>query len=348
MKSVVLFPSTVLIEPTNKCNLGCTFCEANCTVNSHIDIHNLTPDELRIALSKINDLITNIVFQGDCEPTVNPLILELVKVARAFTQSIALVTNGTRLREKLNRELIKTGVNWFSISIDDHRPDIFNSLRLRADLDRLKNNLRNLISIRNNEKPDIHVAIHKIVFPHDTLETLKEFVYEFYLDFGVNQISFSPLVEMGDIKIKEWLKLRNQLESELIEEGIYINLREFGSYPYKTVNKYCGTNLLFINHKGYLSPCGLHQRDGKFFGNLLHESLDEIAQKPIFEDYHNYWLTKDYSRPIPDHCKDCYLLKGHYHRYTLNEGHNKGLEFLYHKELTDRLSVHQHEIFAKG
>ena len=323
-----LFPSTVLIEATNICNLGCTFCEANCTVNKGLKRIELLPDQLDFMLQKIAPQIINIVFQGDCEPTLNRFLPELVAVAAKFTNSIAVVTNGTKLEQPASQQLIDAGMNWFAFSIDDHRRDIYNQLRIRADLPQVIDNLRQIIAIRDHSQPNLHTVVHKIVFPHDTLQDLIDFVEYFYLDVGVNQITFAPLVEMGDIKVRQWLILRNQLENALLNKGMFVNLREFGNYPYKTTHKYCGTNLLFINHQGELSPCGLHVRQARNFGNLLHDSIAEIEARPIFQDFHRFWFNRDYAGPLPSKCEDCYLLKGHYHRYSLNEGHQQGLQFV--------------------
>jgi|GEM_PF-2210196 len=327
------FASTVLIEAINKCNLACDFCEANCTINQHLPRREIEPEQLAIMLGKLERLIVNVVFQGDCEPTLNRRLPELVEVAGRYTSSVALVTNGTQLREAYTRELVARGVSWFAISIDDHRPEVFNRLRPPADLGVIRGHLARLIEIRDKESPHLHVVVHKIVFPTDTVESLKAFVRAFYLEHGVNQITFSPLVDNGDTKCPDWLTLRNQLESELLAEGVYINLREFGAYPYKTAHRYCGTNLLFIDHRGELSPCGLHVRRGRGFGNLLTRSLDEIAAGERFVEFHRYWQGRRYSEPLPAHCQDCFVLKGHYHRYTLNEGHRSGLQFLHHPDL---------------
>ena len=328
-----LFASTVLVEAINKCNLACGFCEANCTANRHVPRREMSPQSLATMLEKLERLIVNVVFQGDCEPTLNRRLPELVEVAARFTSSVALVTNGTQLREAYVRELITRGVNWFAISIDDHRPEVFNRLRPPANLDVLLGHLSRLTKMRDAESPHVQVAVHKIVFPSDDLDSLKAFVRRFYLDHGVNQITFSPLVEQGDIKCGDWLALRNQLESELIAEGVYINLREFGAYPYKTAHRYCGTNLLFIDHRGELSPCGLHVRRQRGFGNLLTQSLEEISSGERFLEFHRYWKNRRYAEPLPAHCQDCFVLKGHYHRYTLNEGHQQGLQFSQHPDL---------------
>ena len=180
-----LFPSTVLIEAINKCNLACVFCEANCTVNKNLPRHEMSPAMLTTMLEKIERLIVNIVFQGDCEPTLNRHLPQLVEVAARFTSSVALVTNGTQLRESYLRQLIANGLNWFALSIDDHRSEVFNQLRPPARLDVILHYLSQLIEIRDKESPHLRVVVHKIVFPSDDLGSLKDFVRTFYLGYGV-------------------------------------------------------------------------------------------------------------------------------------------------------------------
>jgi MoaA/NifB/PqqE/SkfB family radical SAM enzyme len=87
MKTNFLFPSTVLVEATNVCNLGCSFCEANCTFNKGQKRREMTPDELSLMLNKLHPYIINVVFQGDCEPTLNRYLPELVQVAAQHTDS---------------------------------------------------------------------------------------------------------------------------------------------------------------------------------------------------------------------------------------------------------------------
>ena len=67
-----LFYSTLLIEPTNVCNLKCKMCEARCSAEKNIVPKFLNSKDLDLMLSKLSPYVTNIVFQGDCEPTMHP------------------------------------------------------------------------------------------------------------------------------------------------------------------------------------------------------------------------------------------------------------------------------------
>lgn len=148
-----LFNSTVLVEPTNICNLKCIMCEARCTVESGInEAKYLLPEQLDIILQKLKIYISNIVFQGDCEPTLSPYLPELVSIARKYTEQIAIVTNGVSLtREKIDR-LVENGVSWFALSIDDYREEKYNAIRKYSSFKKVITNLDYLVKIRDTKK----------------------------------------------------------------------------------------------------------------------------------------------------------------------------------------------------
>lgn len=315
-----LFQSTVLVEPTNICNLKCKMCEARCTVEAgKNEVEHLTPENLDIALKKLDGYIRNVVFQGDCEPTMNPYLEELVAVARKYTDQVAIVTNGKALVPKRIDAIIEKGLSWFALSIDDHRPEIYNKIRKYSDFDKLEENLKYLIKVRNEKYRHIYIVTHKIVFPEDTIETLKDYIHHFYVNLGVNKITFAPLVSEGSIDEKSWLIKRNLLENVMMEDGIQINLKDFANYPYATMHKYCGTNLFFISHEGNFAPCGLHTRSKQIFGNLITDEIEDIVKREQFIEYHDYWMNRHYDGKCPRICTNCYLLKSPYFRYCLDD-----------------------------
>lgn len=322
MDKTYLFNSTVLVEPTNICNLKCVMCEARCTVESGKSAaEHLKPDELDTILGKLKGYISNIVFQGDCEPTLNPYLEDLVKVAKKYTQQVAIVTNGLALTKQKTDSLIESGISWFALSIDDHREREYNRIRKYSDFNKLISNLEYLSKVRNERAKDTYIVIHKIVFPEDTIDTLKDYIQFFYIEKGVNKITFSPLVREGIIDNSNWIIERNQLEIELMKENIHINLSDFANYPYVTIHKYCGTNLFFISHEGNFAPCGMHTRDHKIFGNLLTENLEDIVKKDIFMEYHEFWSERKYDSQKPHICNNCYLLRSPYFKYCLDDSY---------------------------
>jgi len=118
-------------------------CEARCTVESGInEAKYLLPEQLDIILQKLKIYISNIVFQGDCEPTLSPYLPELVSIARKYTEQIAIVTNG---------------VSWFALSIDDYREEKYNAIRKYSSFKKVITNLDYLVKIRDTKKKYIYI-----------------------------------------------------------------------------------------------------------------------------------------------------------------------------------------------
>jgi radical SAM protein with 4Fe4S-binding SPASM domain len=325
MNSKFLFPSTVVIEPTNICNLKCIMCEAKCSAKNKVKKEELTPENLEIMLEKLKDYIVNIAFQGDCEPTLHSQLPQLIKIASKYTNHISSVSNGTRLSNELVDSLIENGLSLFSISIDDHRPEKYNDIRVGADFDKVMENLDYIIKKKEDSKNKIQIIVHKIIFPDNTLEDAKEFIKFFTNKHPVDKVTIAPWVDYGSVqcKISDWIKFRNQLENELIDENIYMNLRDYENYPYRTAHKYyCGTNLFFIDYEGNLKSCPIHSGSEKSFGNLLASSLDDIAEGECFKEYHKFWLEKRYGEKLPYMCDNCYILNGEYYCYALDDSVN--------------------------
>lgn len=318
-----LFNSTLLVEPTNICNLKCTMCEARCSVEKNVIPEYLSVKDLDIVLSKLNPYVTNIVFQGDCEPMMHPQIEDLVKISRKYVPHASLVTNGLLLNETRVKKLIDSGLTWFAFSIDSCDKETYENIRIKSDFDKVIKNLEHLINLRETIYPQLRIVVHKIVFNNDSSESLKKFIKFFYLEKGVDKVTFAPLVEKGSVQYKDWIIKRNRIEIDFLKEKINVNLKDFANYPYKTLYRYCGANCFFISHDGTFSPCGVHTRSKNVFGNLIKEDLDKIVEKDIFKNFHNYWQNRNFNHCFPCICDDCFILKTPYFLYSLDENfHN--------------------------
>lgn len=317
-----LFYSTLLIEPTNVCNLKCKMCEARCSAEKNIVPKFLNSKDLDLMLSKLSPYVTNIVFQGDCEPTMHPNLESLVSVSRKYIKHISIVTNGLLLNEKRIESLINQGVSWFAFSIDKYIKEDYEEIRINSDFDKVVRNLECLIKLREEKYPNIRIVVHKIVFNNETPDDLKNFIRYFYINKGVDKITFAPLVEKGAVKYKDWIIKRNQIEIDFLKENLNVNLKDFANYPFKTLYRYCGANCFFISHDGTFSPCGVHTRSKNVFGNLINETIEDIVNKGIYKEFHEYWQKRKFQDHLPRICDDCFILKTPYFLYSLDENYN--------------------------
>lgn len=120
-KIVQQAPFTVLIEPTEGCNLGCSFCglrgmrEKGTKPWNHMSIKTAKRIASEIAKAGWN---SKIVFAQHGEPTLNPKIMEIVKIFREELPNAILhmYTNGYAANRAENTEeyvesLFDAGIN---------------------------------------------------------------------------------------------------------------------------------------------------------------------------------------------------------------------------------------------
>lgn len=311
MSKNYLFPSTLVIEPANVCNLSCVMCEANCTVNKHINnVVFITVDQMNKIINNLKGYISNIVFQGDCEPTMNPHLPEMVGLASKLVKNIAVVTNGTMLNKERALQFVKNGVTWFSISIDDYRAEKYDRIRVGTSFVRTMDNLSNLIEIRDKGENHFIISLHKIVFPEDTLSDIIDFINKFYVELGVNRISLASLVSKGVMKVKNLSDLIKEAEEHFKNKGIAIDISDPSPYPHcEKIHEYCGSNLFFVNYLGEFKPCPFHSRSRYSFGSLYRQNIEEIVNNPLFTKYHQFWQNEDFNGELPVICMNCFFLQ---------------------------------------
>jgi radical SAM protein with 4Fe4S-binding SPASM domain len=158
-------PFQYTIEPTNACNLACTFCPQSNP--AHVSIRPkgyLKPGNFLQFLNKVKEVQPgnrNLNLTLDGEPFVNPHFLELVKIAIENKFFPIFGTNGVLLNKEKANELIAIGP--FRASIDFASDEIiFETIRgKKGDFGVVRENLLNLMILAKSNS-NIHIDIHDI------------------------------------------------------------------------------------------------------------------------------------------------------------------------------------------
>lgn len=97
---------------TSRCNFNCVYCRKRNTPDISLD------EAKKVVDYWASEELKNIRFSGG-EPTIHPYLLDLIQYTKSkkSIQRIALSTNGSA-EKTFYKELIKSGVNDFSISLD--------------------------------------------------------------------------------------------------------------------------------------------------------------------------------------------------------------------------------------
>jgi len=160
------FPSQILFDITEVCNLECIHCphpdfkKSNNFTNAFLDInlHNKLIDEV----AKYGEGITQYIrYASNGEPLVHPKVFEMISYTKNKTVTpVTLTTNGVTMSTKRMEKLILSNIDCIDISIDAYSEDIYKKVRVGGDLSVTRKNVLNLIDYikKNNKKTKVVVS----------------------------------------------------------------------------------------------------------------------------------------------------------------------------------------------
>ena len=135
------FPSQVMVDITEVCNLGCIHCtHPKFKMSSVYNKRMLSPEinkKMVDEVAKDGKSITKYIrYTSNGEPLVHPKSYEMIQYAVDNSQTkVTLTTNGTLLNEKKMKKLLSTGLHMIDISIDAFSNKIYKQVRVGGDLE---------------------------------------------------------------------------------------------------------------------------------------------------------------------------------------------------------------------
>lgn len=272
VQTVPPLPEVYQIEVSATCNYNCIMCPAQFFKRQ---------DETKF-LSL--DLLEKIISQGDLdasyfvelqlrgEPTLHPdlaLIIETIK-SSYYNIKIGMSTNGSLLDEQKAYDLVESGLDYITFSMDSisQYPDI----RRGGKLDTVLHNVNSFI--RNYHKTvAIDVQVLQLPGWEKELSVLKEIIP------NVVPIRTFP--------------------------NCYLAFLEPGSVPDPASEEICLNPWLScsISCTGNVLPCCISQGDDIIYGNLKNQTLREIWAGDMVKEVRRQFIEADYS-PI---CAKCYM-----------------------------------------
>src|SRR6185295_2964763 len=143
------FPSQLLVDATEVCNLACTHCpHPEFKASEHYGGRSLEP-ELNAKL--VDEVRTHgqghtqyIRYASNGEPLTHKFIFEMLEYAvRHSGATVTLTTNGKILDEKRAERLLAIGVDVVDISVDAFHPETYAAVRVGGNLGVTRANVLN-------------------------------------------------------------------------------------------------------------------------------------------------------------------------------------------------------------
>lgn len=171
------FPSQVIVDVTEVCNLACIHCpHPKFKQSEHyakryldVDIHKKMVDEVREYGVGITQYIR---YTSNGEPLVHPRIYDMLQYAVDHSGVfITLTTNGTIMKEKRIEKLLASGLHMIDISIDAHTQKTYGVVRVNGDLEVTRGNVLKFLEIKRRSNAKTHIVVSFVEQPENKHET---------------------------------------------------------------------------------------------------------------------------------------------------------------------------------
>lgn len=192
-------PTSLNIEPLNKCNLACIECSVNRGMKREKGLMKLK------TLQKIiddNRFINRVYLTNYGEPLMHPRIFDMIRYARAKGINVGLVTNATLLTDKVIDKILASDLNTICFSLDGV-DEIFEKVR-GWDYKDVEKKILRFLEANNDSGHKITIRINMVEF--EATAGQSEALHQRWGE-KVDLIMVTPLMRPGRTRKKPCLYL---------------------------------------------------------------------------------------------------------------------------------------------
>ncbi|MCP4666434.1 MAG: radical SAM protein [Deltaproteobacteria bacterium] len=208
-------PQTVDVVLTRICNLKCIFCKDYETLGDTY----ITVENFKKAARQLFPTARRLRICSGGEPYMHKQLIDLLRIAGQYKIETVLLSNGMLLKENLIRTIVSEGlISRHGFSVDGIKASTVEAIRVRAKLDVIKENIRMLARIREEEggkQPEIEI---RYALMHSNIKELPQAV-RYWGEMGINRMDCFYLSLCNDIDHHESLYFHQDLMEQVFNDA---------------------------------------------------------------------------------------------------------------------------------
>lgn len=275
------FPSQIIVDVTEICNLQCTHCPHPTFKSSeHYDARCLDPEIHKKMVDEVKEkgggYTQYIRYTSNGEPLVHPNIYDMLDYAVENSGVfITLTTNGTIMNANRIGKLLASGLNMIDISIDAYLPDTYGKIRVGGKLSKTQENVHNLIHMRNELGVKTKIIVSFVEHDHNKKE-IEEFE-NYWNRSGVDSVVIRRLHSAAG--------------------GVPLIAANLMSDPKNSIRRPClyPWERITLNPKGELAFCPQDWIHGSVLEDYRKTTIEAVWNGLRYKEIRNAHLSNDYS-----------------------------------------------------
>lgn len=311
--TLVAYPSTVMLELNNHCNLRCTTCPREYDFGKSMDKGYLKVDEAKKIIDELWMYLDSVGLTGMGETFLSKDIEEIVDYIKEKNKGIiiSLSTNAVLpgFIEKTSKLINK--VDTIQVSIDG-LDEVYESIRINAKFPMLHNNLKQLTELCTNT--DTVIMLNVVVTKENYIQLDK--MVEYASRNKIKHVNFAlfNLAAVTDVDV-DYYKFYSSPEFLHKWEELQHAIRRFpdvevSTWDHKSKNEFQKCKYpwghFYICWDGYVAPCCAKPFPKELnFGNVFNTGVLNTLNSKSFRAFRKLW----YKNKPHQFCKKCHYLE---------------------------------------
>jgi len=183
-------PFRLWLEPTNICNIKCQMCPNPLIPRDQKGKMDFSL--FRKIVDEVSSFANELYLFHRGESLIHPKLPQMVGYAKERGLLVKLNTNATLLTEEKSREILESGLDLISFSIDGYEKEVFERVRVGARFDKVVSNVRTFLQLKENggfKRPLTQIEIMEFAaYSQTNLEKRKADFLRNFEGLSVNRI----------------------------------------------------------------------------------------------------------------------------------------------------------------
>lgn len=308
----VAYPSTIMLELTNLCNLACTTCARQYDYGKQMDKGRMNKNEALRVIDELWPYLDSIGLTGMGETFLYDDIHEIVEYIKSKNKGIIIsVSTNAVLPDFIDRvDSVLGKIDTIQVSIDG-LDEVYEKIRVKSSFRTLDTNLKLLAQKAHKTGTDImlNMVVTKENFRH--MPRLVGYARDAgvrFMDFTLLNLASVTNIDRSYYRFyqsAEFLEVLSELE-DAIRNTPEVNVTERN---FKTENSFqkCPYpwSHFYISWDGYVPPCCVKPFPKELnFGNVVGKKAIDVFNSADYRKFRTMW----YDNKAPGFCNKCHFL----------------------------------------
>jgi radical SAM protein with 4Fe4S-binding SPASM domain len=293
---VLGMPITLMLEPTDICNLKCPLCPTGAGLLGRKKAI-MKFDDFKGIIDELGPYIIHLRLWNWGEPLINKEIYKMIEYAKKFDIFVNTSTNSFFLTEENASKLVKSGLDELIVSLDGASEETYKRYRKQGSFSKAISAMKKLVleKRRLRSKTPI-IKMQFIVMRHNEHEVEK--AINLARSIGVDEIFFKT-VGMMDTSVYEPIEQYLPLNPKFRR----YNLKE-GKAKARQVTNFCEYlwDETTINVDGSVVPCCRDSHNSYVFGNIFREKFRDIWNNEKYVSFRKQVLKDKQKIGLCENC----------------------------------------------